>query len=233
MPAHLDAVIFDFDGVIANSEPLHYQAFADTLASAGFALSREAYYANYLGYDDVGAFEAVAKDQGRPLEASAIRGLVETKERRMHELTHGADVLFPGAAAFIGACAAHVPVAICSGALRQEIVAVLEAARLTAAVRLIVAAGDTPQSKPSPEPYRLAFARLNAEAGGRLRADHTVAIEDSRWGLASAQGAGLRLVGVTNSYGADALPGAELVVAGLHALSVDMLDEVCRAAPTR
>jgi beta-phosphoglucomutase len=233
MPAHLDAVIFDFDGVIANSEPLHYQAFADTLASAGFALSREAYYANYLGYDDVGAFDAVAKDQGRPLEASAIRGLVEAKERRMHELTHGADVLFPGAAAFIGACAAHVPVAICSGALRQEIVAVLEAARLTAAVRLIVAAGDTPQSKPSPEPYRLAFARLNAEAGGRLRADHTVAIEDSRWGLASAQGAGLRLVGVTNSYGADALPGAELVAAGLHALSVDILDEVCRAAPTR
>ncbi len=233
MPAHLDAVIFDFDGVIANSEPLHYQAFADTLAAAGFSLTREAYYASYLGYDDVGAFDAVARDHGRPLDAAAIRGLVEAKERRMHELTHGADVLFPGAASFIRACAADVPVAICSGALRQEIVGILDAARLTDAVRLIVAAGDTPLSKPSPEPYRLAFARLNAAHGGRLRAARTVAIEDSRWGLESALGAGLRLVGVTNSYGADALPGAELVVAGLHELSVDMLDEVCRAARTR
>ena len=60
-----------------------------------------------------------------------------------------------------------------------------------------------------------------------------MAIEDSRWGLESAQGAGLRLVGVTNSYGAEALPGAELVVAGLHALTVTMLDEVCRVARAR
>ncbi|MGE0393894.1 MAG: HAD family hydrolase [Vicinamibacterales bacterium] len=233
MPAHLDAVIFDFDGVIADSEPLHYRAFADTLAAAGFTLTREAYYARYLGYDDVGAFDAVAKDQGRPLDAAAIRGLVEAKERRMHELTAGSDVLFPGAADFIRACAAEVPVAVCSGALRQEIAAVLDAAGLASAVRLVVAAGDTPQSKPSPEPYRLAFARLNAAAGGGLRADRTVAIEDSRWGLESARGAGLRLVGVTNSYGAEALPGAELVVAGLHALSVEMLDEVCGAARAR
>jgi HAD superfamily hydrolase (TIGR01509 family) len=233
MPAHLDAVIFDFDGVIANSEPLHYQAFADTLASAGFTLTWEAYYASYLGYDDVGAFDAVAKDHGRPLDGPAIRSLVDAKERRMHELTAGADVLFPGAAAFIRACAEEVPVAICSGALRQEITAILDAAQLTASVRLIVAAGDTPQSKPSPEPYRLAFTRLNAAAGGHLRADRTVAIEDSRWGLESARGAGLRLVGVTNSYGRDALPGAELVVSGLHALTVHMLDEVCGAARAR
>jgi len=233
MPAHLDAVIFDFDGVIANSEPLHYQAFADTLSAAGFALSREDYYARYLGYDDVGAFGAVARDRGRPLDAAAIQDLVAAKERRMLELTHGAEVLFPGAAAFIRACAAEVPVAICSGALRHEISAVLDAAALTPVVRLIVASGDTPQSKPSPDPYRLAFTRLNAEAGGRLRADHTVAIEDSRWGLESARGAGLRLVGVTNSYGADALPGAELVAGGLHALSVAMLDEVCRVPRPR
>jgi len=233
MPAHLDAVIFDFDGVIANSEPLHFQAFADTLSSAGFALSREEYYASYLGYDDVGAFDAVAKDRGRPLDPEGIRKLVAAKERRMLELTHGGDVLFPGAAEFIRACAAEVPVAVCSGALRHEISAVLDAAELTPAVRLIVASGDTRQSKPSPDPYRLAFARLNAEAGGDLRPDHTVAIEDSRWGLESARGAGLRLVGVTNSYAADALPEAELIAAGLHALSVAMLDEVCRAQRPR
>jgi len=76
MPSHLDAVIFDFDGVIANSEPLHYQAFADTLDGAGFSLTREDYYARYLGYDDVGAFDAVARDQGRPFDETAIAALV-------------------------------------------------------------------------------------------------------------------------------------------------------------
>jgi len=233
MPSHLDAVIFDFDGVIANSEPLHYQAFADTLGGAGFSLTREDYYARYLGYDDVGAFDAVARDQGRPLDGAGITALVAAKERRMGELTHGAEVLFPGAAAFLQACAAEVPVAICSGALRREIEAILAGAGLTEAVRIIVAAGDTPQSKPSPDPYRLAFARLDATAAGRLHPDRTIAVEDSRWGLESAQGAGLRLVGVTNSYGAEALPGAELVVAGLHALTVTMLDEVCRVARAR
>ena len=151
----------------------------------------------------------------------------------MRAMMHGPEVLFPGAAAFIRACAAEVPVAICSGALRHEIEAVVEGTGLQDAVRLIVASGDTPASKPSPDPYRLAFQRLNAAAGGRLRPDHTVAIEDSRWGLESARGAGLRLVGVTTSYGADALPGAEWIAAGLHDLTVARLDEVCGVARAR
>ena len=233
MPSHLDAVIFDFDGVIANSEPLHFEAFGRTLADEGFSLTREDYYARYLGFDDVGAFDAVARDAGRPLTPEAIRTLVATKGRHMQSLMHGPEVLFPGAVAFIRACAAEVPVAICSGALRHEIVEILDAAELRAVVPTVVASGDTPESKPSPAPYQLAFARLNSASGGRLRADRTVAIEDSRWGLESARGAGLRLVGVTNSYGAEALPGAELVVSGLDTLTLSMLDEVCRVPRPR
>ena len=233
MLLHLDAVIFDFDGVIANSEPLHFEAFGRTLADEGFSLSREDYYARYLGFDDVGAFAAVARDAGRPLTPQAVGAMVATKGRHMQSLMHGPEVLFPGAAAFIRACAAAVPIAICSGALRHEIVEILDAAELRAVVPTVVASGDTPESKPSPAPYQLAFARLNSAFGGRLRADRTVAIEDSRWGLESARGAGLRLVGVTNSYGAEALPGAELVVSGLDTLTLSMLDEVCREQRSR
>ena len=126
-----------------------------------------------------------------------------------------------------------MPIAICSGALRHEILEVLERAGIRDLVPTVVASGDTPESKPSPAPYQLAFARLNSAFGGRLRADRTVAIEDSRWGLESARGAGLRLVGVTNSYGAEALPGAELVVSGLDTLTLSMLDEVCREQRSR
>ena len=146
---------------------------------------------------------------------------------RSQELLRSGAVLFPGAAEFIRRSASEIPIAVASGALRHEIVEILEAAGLEGCFSAIVAAGDTPESKPSPAPYRLAFERLNASAGGRLDPRRSVAIEDSRWGLASAAGAGLRCVGVTNSYAADALVGAELVVDGLAGLTIAMLDDLC------
>ena len=119
-----------------------------------------------------------------------------------------------------------MPIAIASGALRHEIDEVVNAAGLAPLFAAIVAAGDTPESKPSPEPYRLAFRRLQEHAGGTLDPQRCVAIEDSRWGLESARGAGLRCVAVTNSYPAHELAGAELVVHGLHDLSLEQLDRL-------
>jgi beta-phosphoglucomutase-like phosphatase (HAD superfamily) len=90
-----------------------------------------------------------------------------------------------------------------------------------------VSSGDTPQSKPSPAPYLLAFERLRIASGRQLDPSRSVAIEDSRWGLESARGAGLRCVGVTNSYPAAELEGAELIVDGLNALTLGALDALC------
>ena len=56
----LRAIVLDFDGVIANSEPLHFQAFRDVLAGEGVTLTEGDYYARYLGFDDVAAFQAMA-----------------------------------------------------------------------------------------------------------------------------------------------------------------------------
>ncbi len=120
-----------------------------------------------------------------------------------------------------------MPVAIASGALRHEIEEILEAAQLRALFRTIVASGDTPASKPSPAPYQKAFEQLRAETGVALDPRRSVAIEDSRWGIESARGAGLRCVGVTNSYPAHALPGAELIVGGLGSLTLAALDDLC------
>jgi beta-phosphoglucomutase len=93
---------------------------------------------------------------------------------------------------------------------------------------VIVGAGDTPESKPSPAPYLLAFERLKQGTGLDIESRRTVAIEDSRWGLESAHGAGLRCVAVTNSYSADELRPAELVVSGLDTLTLDALDSLCQ-----
>ena len=126
-----------------------------------------------------------------------------------------------------------MPIAIASGALRHEIDEVIAAAGVAGLFSAIVASGDTPESKPSPAPYRLAFERLQEAAGAALDPSRCVAIEDSRWGLESARGAGLRCVGVTNSYPADELTGAELVVGGLKELTLDALDRLCAGARRR
>lgn len=222
----LQAIVFDFDGVIADSEPLHLRGFQQALAEEGIELTPQEYYARYLGYDDTGVFEALAHDRGLAMTDRRITELVERKGACVRRMMHEGSVLFPGAREFIREAAAAVPIAIASGALRHEIDEIVEAAGVADLFSAIVAAGDTPQSKPSPAPYLLAFERLRAATGGGLDPRRCVAIEDSRWGLESARGAGLRCVAVTNSYPPDELPGAELVVDGLQALTVPMLDRL-------
>ena len=226
----LQAIIFDFDGVIADSEPLHLRAFQQALAEDGIELSAADYYGRYLGYDDVGMFEALARDRGLAMSDRHVTTLVARKGARLQAMLQDGTVLFPGAADFIRRAAAVVPIAIASGALRHEIDEILEPAGLAGLFQSIVASGDTPQSKPSPAPYLLAFERLRHATGHDLQADRCVAIEDSRWGLESARGAGLRCVGVTNSYPADQLGDVELVVSGLHSLTLQHLEVLCSRA---
>lgn len=226
MTSALQAIIFDFDGVIADSEPLHLRAFQQALADEGITLSREDYFARYLGYDDVGMFEALARDRTLAWTARHVTAMVALKGEKLQALLSRGDVLFAGAAAFVRASAAEVPIAIASGALRHEIVHIVTAAGLADLFTTIVSSGDTPESKPSPAPYLLAFEQLRQTSGGSLEPHRCVAIEDSIWGLESAREAGLRCVGVTTSYAASELAGAELIVSGLDALTVAMLDQL-------
>jgi HAD superfamily hydrolase (TIGR01509 family) len=224
----LQGIIFDFDGVIADSEPLHLKAFQQALAEEGVVLERDDYFALYLGYDDVGVFAALARDRGLAWTDRHVTALVARKGMKLQAMLEAGEVLFPGAAAFIRAAAAEVPIAIASGALRHEIVGIVESAGLEGLFAAIIAAGDTPEGKPSPAPYLLAFEQLQQVAGTPLDRRRCVAIEDSMWGLESARGAGLRCVGVTTSYQAAELTGAELVVEGLRTLTIPMLDDLVK-----
>lgn len=230
MTSALQAIVFDFDGVIADSEPLHLRAFQRTLAAEGLELTPDDYYSRYLGYDDVGLLQALARDREIAMNEVQITTLVARKATWLQELLRDDQVLFPGAVDFIRAAAAEVPIAIASGALKHEILDVVDAAGVGRLFSAIVAAGDTPQSKPSPAPYRLAFEQLRQTSGRDLDPGRSVAIEDSRWGLESAHGAGLRCVGVTTTYPAQELQGAELVVGGLKDLTVPVLDQLVASA---
>ena len=220
----LRAIVFDFDGVIANSEPLHFGAFRDVLAARGVTLTEQDYSARYLGYDDVGLFQAVSADFGKRWEARDIAELAADKALRFEELEHDVSVIFPGAADAIRRAAAAMPIAIASGALGPEIRRILTGAQLTQHFVAIVSAEDTPASKPAPDPYVLAVQLLaSSMKGPALKASECVAIEDSRWGLESARAAGLRTVGVTTSYDAGELAIADLVIPSLAALDLSEL----------
>ncbi len=222
---NLQAIVFDFDGVIADSERLHLKAYQDVLAAEGLNFSERDYYDRYLGYDDVGVFRQYAQDHGLTFDKARVADLIERKGRRYDELAAAGEMLYPGAADFIRAAAARVPIAIASGALTHEIEEILERARLRSLFPVIVGADQTARSKPHPEPYALAFAQLKAQSGRALEPWRSVAIEDSKWGLASARGADLRLVAVTNTYPAHELAGeAELVCGGLADLTLERLD---------
>jgi beta-phosphoglucomutase len=224
----LAAVVFDFDGVIANSEPLHFRAYRDVLLERGITLSERSYYDSYLGYDDVGAFRAIADDAGVAVSDVEIAGLVARKAVRMEELERQASVLFPGARAAIERTAAAWPLAIASGALKAEILRVLDRESLRCFFPIVVSAEDTPASKPDPAPYVRAVELLRS-AVPELEPSECVAIEDSRWGLMSAKGASLHTIGVTHTYPEHELTdAADAVITHLDQLTADLLLRLAR-----
>jgi beta-phosphoglucomutase len=222
----LRAIVFDFDGVIANSEPLHFEGFRGVLAEEDVTLTEPDYYAQYLGFDDVGVFQAIGANKGIAWTRAQINALVARKAVRLEGLERDVSVLFPGAADAIRRASAAMPIAIASGARGEEIRRVLNRENLTTCFAAIVAAEDTLASKPSPDPYLRALALLAASCSDRLNASECVAIEDSHWGLESARAAGMRTVAVTTTYGADEL-AADLTIPSLQAMDLDLLARLC------
>jgi HAD superfamily hydrolase (TIGR01509 family) len=218
----IQALVFDFDGVLADSEPLHLFAYQEVLSSYGVTLSREDYYSRYLGFDDVGMFTRLAEAQGWPMDADRLETLVAEKGRVFDEAIESKDVLYPGAAACIERMAAEFPLGIASGALRHEIEAILRRGGLDGYVRFIVASGETPRSKPAPDPYRRA-----SELHG-LPAAACLAIEDSLWGIESAQAAGLPCIAVTHTYPAAELTPADRIVESLAEITPEFVRGLTR-----
>ncbi len=214
------AIVFDFDGVLANSEPLHLRAYQEVLSALGIVVERDEYYARYLGFDDIGAFTAIGHARGQDWTDQQITALAARKTVVFDEMIVSAEVLYPTAAPCIERLAARFPLGIASGALRHEIEAVLRASGLDRHIGFVVASGDTPFSKPAPDPYRRA-AQLHG-----LPAAQCLAIEDSRWGIESAKAAGLRCVGITHTYPASKLETADAIIDSLDQFTVEMIEGI-------
>lgn len=225
----LRAIIFDFDGVIANSEPLHFQAFREEVAARGVELSRDAYYRDYLGFDDASAFRAIGADNGRDWSAGEVDAMVARKAERIEELEAHTSVLFPGAAEAIERAAAAAPIAIASGALTAEILRTLARERLAGFFTVVVGADQTAASKPSPDPYQLAVSLMSSRLHISLQPCECLAIEDSRWGLESARRAGLKTVAVAHTYDPEILREADAVIATIGDLDLARIQKLFQA----
>jgi HAD superfamily hydrolase (TIGR01509 family) len=217
------AIVFDFDGVLADSEPLHLQSYQEVLSPLGLTLTREEYYAQYLGYDDEGVFTRLADARGWIMDRRRLDALVEEKGRVFDAVIERTDVLYPGAVACVERLAGAFPLGIASGALRHEIEAILRRRGLDRHFRFIVASGDTPESKPAPDPYQRA-AGLHG-----LSPAECLAIEDSRWGIQSAKTAGLSCIAITHTYPAESLGLADRIVHSLDEIDPALVRAVHKA----
>lgn len=218
--SRITTVIFDFDGVIADTEGLHLRAFQEVFATRGWRLDETAYFDRYLGYDDVGLVEAFSREGALNLSRSDVGQLVEEKTHLFGQYLEAGEVLFPAARACITRLAGAYRLGIASGALKVEITSILQAAGLLDHFPTIVAADDVTACKPAPEPYAKAAARLGANP------DQCVAIEDSPPGLASARTAGLRTIGLTTTAPSALLTDADLVLDGLHQVTIETIAEL-------
>jgi len=215
-----ESVIFDFDGVIVDTEPLHYKAFQEILAPLGLKFTWEEYCNTYMGFDDRDAFREAFNAGARPLPAEELERLIQVKAGLFQKIVSGGVTAYPGVIELIEELhSAGTPLALCSGALRSDIEPILEQLSISSRFSCIVTAEDVAHSKPDPASYRLAFQMLQVrhpEAG--LSADRCCAIEDTPAGIASAKGAGLQVIAVLNSYPADKLLQADLVLRSLEEL---------------
>lgn len=216
----IKAIVFDFDGVLADSEPLHFRAYQEVLAPLGAKLTREEYYGQLLGYNDEDCFRLIAQSRGWEADDTRIAALIAEKGRVFEQAILDSDTLYTGAADCVERMAAGYPLGIASGALKHEILLTLERARLDRYFLFIVGSGDTPNGKPAPDPYIRA-----AEKHGFPPAE-CLAIEDSRWGLESARTAGLRTVGITHTYPAEQLGQADAIIKSLAEFTPDLVQSI-------
>jgi HAD superfamily hydrolase (TIGR01509 family) len=219
LPKGLRAVIFDFDGVIVDSEPLHFRLFQRLLGDEGVPLTREDYDAIYLGMDDRECFTEALARHGKTAALPKVPEMIERKSRMlMAEIAEKPPVL-PGAVDLVRALANRVPLAICSGALRREIEAMLGHAGILPCFAGIVSAEDVSRGKPDPEGFTSALALLNRvrNPAPPIAPGACLVIEDSLAGIEGAKAAGMRCLAVGNSYPTASLKqaGADRVVATL------------------
>ena len=221
-------MIFDFDGVITDSEILHFRAFNEVLAPHGAELTRKEYYAQYLGLSDVDCLTELVREGRLKVPESAVKDMLDRKKDAFENLARTSGKIIEGVREFLDMLAFEkIPIAICSGALRAEIELILDDSGLRGYFDEIVSAEQVQRGKPYPDGFMLTLKRLNRRRVTLLTPAQCVVVEDSHWGLKAAKAAGMHTIAVTNTYDADQLQDAEKIVSRLDTLTLADLTRLC------
>lgn len=233
----IQGVIFDFDGVLADSEMPHCQAMLEAVADRGIAFDEAHYRRRYMGFDDRDAFRAILTDFGAADEATnerVILSLIQAKKEAFDAIVAKGIPCVPGSFELAQALKEQGwPIGIASGATRSDIEGVLTFYGHEDLFPVIVTADDVERSKPDPTTYALAAQALIARYANRgLKPADFLAIEDTSAGLQSARDAGLRRLGLTTNQPAEELVEAEHILADLQGVKPEDLNaylmETCR-----
>ncbi|NJM75253.1 MAG: HAD family phosphatase [Acaryochloridaceae cyanobacterium RU_4_10] len=200
----LKAVLFDFNGVILDDEPIHEQLIQETILTENLRFADDDFQRFCLGRSDRACLQDLFNSRGRVLSENTLNKLLAYKSAAYLDRIQSIDPLplFDGLESLIQAFQAHqLKLGIVSGARRAEIERVLEKANLRSAFETIVAAEDISTSKPSPQGYLQAIAQLNIQFTNlNLQPADCLAIEDSFPGLEAAHNAEIPVVGVAHTY---------------------------------
>jgi beta-phosphoglucomutase-like phosphatase (HAD superfamily) len=224
----LKAVIFDFDGVIADTEPLHLKSFQLTLEEKGMELSEEEYARDYLAYDDKTFFKEFFKDRNFEHDEYMIEEFIARKSHYFNNILSGNILIMEGVPDFISMLGGRFPLSIGSGAFRSEIVEILKYAGLREYFDIIVSADDVVNCKPDPEVFLKVLEQLNQmdSVNNKIETGDCLVIEDSVSGVEAACLAGMKCLAVTNSYDREKLSKADLITDSLKTLSIRQIEEL-------
>ena len=220
------AVLFDFDGVLCNSEPLHFFAFQEVLAAEKIELTEAEYYSEMVGFDDRGAFKHLFALKGRELDPRTfLRVMTRKKELMMRQIHSRKYEPLPFVEEFVRGVWRHYPLAVCSGALRDEIESMLDGIALRDCFSFVVAAEDVSVGKPDPQGYLMTMNMVSERIGSGLAPADCLIIEDSAQVARSVRTVGFPVLGVATSHPPEKFADANWVVRSLDP------DEVQKVLP--
>jgi beta-phosphoglucomutase len=227
----IKAILFDFNGVIIDDEPIQMRAYQEALKAEGITLTEEEYYAS-LGMDDKTFVRAAYERAALELPEEKMLELLERKTAEHRKMIEKELPLFPGVVTFIKAAAREFTLGVVSMARRVEIEDVLKRASLADVFEVVVSAEDVETCKPDPACYNRGFLLLDEQRrkAGRLNISphECLVIEDAPPGIESAREAGMRTLGVTNTVKEPALraAGADVVTHSLADWTTDAVHHV-------
>jgi HAD superfamily hydrolase (TIGR01509 family) len=213
----LKAIIFDFNGVISDDEPIHLASMLRVLEEESIQIPLDEYSDKYLGRDDRDCFQLAFEQTGRSLDVEELSSLIERKSAYYRQSLQRELKVFPGVVSFIEQAYLRYELAIASGALRSEIEFVVDRLGLRDRFRCLVSSHEIDRGKPAPDIFLKALEGINlCRKQGCILPVNCLVIEDSQAGVNAALSAGMKCLAVSNTYSPEHLTAAHRVVASLE-----------------